>query len=323
MSTCARVCDCNVTLANTGVGCTPLMKVVKRPWIMPVRDSLGALNYIDLAGTLDNTYFAGLINQADSSKRLYPLPEIKNITDARDKPTTFTWKDGTEVFIRTGVRKFEGMFPPDSASPQLNGTIETFKCGNPGFFGVDADGTIWGKISSDGTKLYPVIMDAQSIAATFTKPTDTEPQMMGLTFNFHPTETDCQLRGLVVTELVGGIDPLSYDGLVNVYAKVISCTITKLVIKLYDDFGTALNPRTVKNLVVGDFSLTKVASPYTATPSAVLLTGTGAAFSESSGTYSITYKTSDDPSVTDHLALTPTKAGFDFTSVKNTVIVVA
>lgn len=322
-ATCAKTCDCNYTIANTGIGCNPIMKVEKKPWIMNKTKADGTLNYIDLSITLDDTYFSGLINNVDPLARLYPLPEIKNITDARDKPVVYAWKDSTEVFVRDGIRKYDAMFPPDVAGPQFTGILETLRCAKPCKFSVDADGTIWGRLSDDGTKLYPVEMDGQSVAAIFTKPTDTEPQMLGFSFNYHPSEKDCQLRGIAQSELSGSINPLDYVGLMDVFVKVISCTVTKLVVKLYNSFGTPLNPETVKGLLVGAFALSKVASPYTATPTAVALTGTGAAFSETSGTYSLTYKTADDPSVTDHLALTPTKLGYDFKAVVATTIVVS
>lgn len=323
MNNCAQTCACNETMNNTKTGCITTKAVEKQTWIMNETGSDGTKNFIDLTATLDDTYFSDLINEANPLDRLYPLPEIKNVTDARDKPVVYTWKDGTEVFVRDGVRKFEGMFPPDSASPQLLGILEGQRCSTPCKFAIDANGTIWGRISADGTKLYPVKMDGQSVAGIYINPTDTEPAMLAYSFNLHPSEKDCKLRGLEASELTGDINPLDYEGLMDVYVEVISCSITKLVVKLYDIFGTPLNPETIKGLLVGDFSLTKVASPYTATPTPVLLTGTGAAFSETDGTYSLTYKTSDAPAATNHLQLTPVKDGYDFTNVVSTVIVVA
>ncbi len=317
MGKCANVCDCNITVANLGVACTPNMKVIKRPWIVNEHDAAGDLNYIDLTSDLDDDYFQELINAADPLARWCPLPEVKNIADNRDKPVVYAFKDGDERFVRDGVRKFEGTFPPESASPQLTGKIEAWRCAQPCFMGVDADGTFWGKISADGTKLYPVKMAAGSIAPIFTKPTDTEPQMLGISFNFHTSEKDCVLRGLPADEL-DGVNPLDYDGLLDVYLKVISCDTTKLVAKLYTEFGTTLNPLTDKGLVVGDFAL------YNKTDdSAIALTGAGADFSESLGIYTLTFATDDQPTAADILRLTPTKNGRDYTAVVATDIVVS
>lgn len=317
---CAKLCDCNLSLSNTGTGCITPMAVEKRAWIMNKTKSDGTLNYIDLAGALDDTYFQGLINNADPLARIYPLPEIKNIVDARDKPTTYAFKDATERFVRDGVRKFEGVFPPEFASPQLVGILEDQRCAKPCKFTIDANGTIWGRPSADGTKLYPIEMDGQSVAVTLIKPTDTEPAMMSYSFNYHPSEKDCIIRGLEAGELAGGINPLSYDGLLDVFIEVVSCTTIKLVARLYTIFGNLLTPLTVKGLVVGDFALENVT-----VPGAIALTGTGSDFSESSdgGTYSLTYATADDPASTNVLKLTPTKNGYDFKLVIATSIVVA
>src|ERR1035437_8333876 len=175
---CANTCDCNAILMNTKTGCITTKAVEKRTWIVNEVGSAGTKNYIDLTATLDDTYFSGKVNNANPLDRFYPLPEIKNVIDAREKPVLYTWKDGTEVFVRDGVRKFDGMFPPEVASPQLLGILEGQRCAVPCKFTIDANGTIWGKISADGTKLYPVKMDPQSIAPIFINPTDTEPTML-------------------------------------------------------------------------------------------------------------------------------------------------
>lgn len=316
---CAKVCDCNYTVDNTGIGCNPIMKVEKRAWIMNEVDSTGALNYIDLAVTLNDAYFVALINNADPLKRIFPLPEVKDISDLRGEPIVHEWKDGTQVYVRDGVRKYTGMFPPDSASPQLTGILEGQRCAKPAKFTIDADGTIWGRISDDGTKLYPVKMDANSVSAVFIKPTDTEPQMLGWSFNFHPSEKDCKLRGIPIDELSGGINPLYYDGLVDVFAKVISCTTTKLTVKLYNMFGTPINPETIKGLLVSNFALYNVTTSTT-----IALTGTGSLFTESpSGTYELKYATASVPVSTNVLRLTPTKNGYDFKAVVTTSIIVS
>lgn len=316
---CAKVCDCNNQLANSAIGCLQQVAVEKRAWIVNKYDATGALNFIDLTSLLDDTYFSGLINKTDPLARWYPLPEIKNITDARDKPVVYSWKDNTEVFVRDGIRKFEGMFPPESASPQLISILESERCAKPCKVSVDANGTIWGKLSADGTKLYPLEMDAQSVAAIYVKRTDTEPQMLGYSFNYHPSEKDCQIAGLEVSELAGGINPLDYNGLMDIYVKVISCTTTILTVKLYNAFGTALNPETIKGFVVGNFSLYNVT-----TSSAIALTGTGSLFTESpQGTYALKYATANVPSSTNHLRLTPAKSGYDPKAVVATDIVVA
>ncbi len=197
--------------------------------------------------------------------------------------------------------------------------LQAQRCASPCKFSVDANGTIWGNISADGTKLYPVRMDAGSVDVVYQKPTDSDIEKVNYSFNLHPSERDCQLRGLQSSELTGDISPLDYDGLMDVFMKVISCSTTKLVVQLFDGYGKVLTPEAVTGFLVANFALYNIT-----TSSAIPLVGTGAIFAEApAGTYSLTYVTASDPASTNHLKLTPTKTGFDCTAVPAITIIVS
>lgn len=321
MEVCAKTCACNETMINTKTGCVSSRAVEKGAWVMNRTKADGILNYIDLTVAIDDTYISGLINNTDPLARIFPLPEFKNITDVRDKSVMYAWKDGTLVKVRDGIRKFDGMLPPPFASTQMVAILDAMRCASPCKFSIDANETIWGRISADGTKLYPMRMDAGSIDAIYTNPTDTEPEMIAYSYNLHPSERDCEVRGLKASELTGDINPLDYVGLLDVNMEVVSCTTTVLTVRLSDNFGSIMPG--MSEAVVG-FLVANFALYNKTTASAILLTGTGAAFAEGpAGTYAMTYKTSDQPASTNHLRLTPTKTGFDCSDVPNTTIVVA
>jgi hypothetical protein len=252
-------------------------------------------------------------------QRLFPLPECKDINDVRDKSVMVDAKDGTQFKVRDGIRKYDGVFYPPFSSPQMVAILQAQRCADPCKFSVDANGTIWGRISNDGTKLYPMRMDAGSIDVIYQLPTDSDIEKVNYSFNLHPTERDCIMRGLQASELTGDISPLDYDGLMDVFMKVISCSTTKLVVQLFDGYGKVLTPEAVTGFLVSNFALRNVT-----TSSAIGLTGTGAAFAEApAGTYSFTFATANDPASTNHLTLTPTKTGFDCTAVAATTIIVS
>lgn len=316
---CATVCNCNSPLVNTGIGCTPIMKVEKVTWLVNEVDQTGALNFIDLQGALDDAYFTGKINNADALARFYPLPPMLDIVDEREKPITYAYKNGTKRFIRDGVRSFAGMFPPESASPQLVGILESGRCAKLCKFQIDANGTIWGRLSDDGTKLYPFKMVSGSIAALWTKETDSTPQMIGYSFDYDPSERDCFPRGLQTNALTGDINPLDYDGLLDVFVKVVSCsaaagTYGKLVVQLYDGFGNLLSPELVKGLLIGTMSI------YDKTAAAAITNFTMA--ENPGGTYTLSFVVGHALTAAHHLTLTIVKNGFDFTAVTNTDILV-
>jgi hypothetical protein len=278
----------------------------------------GTLNYIDLTTTLNDAYFSGLINNVDPLERLFPLPECKNITDAREKSVFDSAKDGVQYKVRDGIRKYDGMFFPPFASPELVSILQSQACASPCKFSVDANGTIWGRISADGTKLYPMRMDAGSVDVVYVNPDDTQVEKVNYSFNLHPSEKDSQVRGLKCSDLIGDINPLDYTGLMDVTMTVLAITTTELVIKLTDSFGSALTPEVVKGFLVTDFALQNIT---TTTP--IALTGTGASFTGlPDGSYTMVFKTADDPASTNNLRLTPLKTGFDCTTVPLVSIIV-
>lgn len=307
---CTRVCDCNFSMGNTGTDCIPLMQVTKKLMFTPVYDSTGARNYINLATSITASTFTALINQADTSKRLYPLPGMKNVNDTREAPIVETFSDNSTMFIRDNVRKFEGMIVGRDANPILNAAIESARCGEVGVYLVDRLGSLIGMISDDGTKLYPIKLDSGSLAALLVKPTDTTAGKLTVTFNFDPDESDNCLR-MVTSSEMGDADLLSLRGLIDVFATYSDITTGGVTVELYTNFGTPINPVLVKGLVVGDFAFYNVTQS-----SAIAVTGTGAAFSESpDGTYIFEYATADDTTSGDEVRVTPTKNGYDFAAV--------
>jgi len=66
-------CNCNSGLSNTGrPNCVPLQSVTSKLIMVPLKANDGSLNYIDLTSPLPT--WNDLINEADASKRWFPLP---------------------------------------------------------------------------------------------------------------------------------------------------------------------------------------------------------------------------------------------------------
>src|ERR1035437_1598372 len=312
---CTATCACNEKMINTKTGCVTSRAVEKQPWIVNRTKADGTRNYIDLTTTLNDAYFSGLMNKVDPLERVFALPEIKNITDAREKSVMEAAKDGTMYKVRDGVRKFDGAFFPPFASPQLVSILQSQQCASPCKYSVDANGTIWGVISADGTKLYPMRMDAGSIDAVYVNPTDGEVEKVNYSFNLHPSEKDAQVRGLKCSDLIGDINPLDYTGLMDVTMTVVSISTLQLVVKLKDSFGSALTPEVVKGFLVTDFTMTESASPYSVW-TAFAITGAGSSFAESpDGTYTFIFPTGTPATTTHHMKLIPVKTGFDCSTV--------
>lgn len=239
-------------MQNTGTACTPLINVTKKILLQPVFNNDGERNYIDLEDDVDAAMFTALINNPDNSVRLFPLPELKDVKDTRNDPVLQKFADDSTIFIRDGVRTFEGMIVGRNASPVLKGKIESARCGEIGVYLVDRLGNLIGIVSDDKTKLYPIRLDSESIAALFVSATDTTIQAIKIMFNFHPDEQDACIGMITATEL-GDAKPLLFKGLIDVTATFSAISTAGFTIELKTDYGTALTPVRVEGLVKTDF----------------------------------------------------------------------
>jgi hypothetical protein len=308
-------------MKNTGTDCTPLINVTKKIMLMPVCDSTGTRNFINLTGTINAALFTAMINDTDNSQRLYPLPELKDVNDTRNDPVLQTFADDSTIFIRDGIRNFEGRIVGKNASPALKGKIESARCGEMGVFLVDRLGNLIGIVSDDKTKMYPIRLDSESIAAMFVNATDTTIQAIRLMFNFHPDEQDSCIGMITATELTDA-KPLLMKGLLDVYSTVSGISTTGATVELYTDYGSAITPVRVKGLVTADFvssvggATSKVRNSTDAADIAVTVTeGTG----DNAGIYTLAWVAQ---TVSDVIIVKPLKNGFDFTEVTDSTITI-
>lgn len=305
-------CSCNVSLSNTGSACTPIMQVTKQLILVPKYDNDGDRNKVLFTDVLNQAYFTALINQADPTKRWYPLPELKNIEDVRGDNIIETFEDQSSVFIQEGARTFSGLMIASigsgAGSAQLKGKIESFRCTEFGAYHIDKNGNLIGSLTEDGLGLYPIDIDPQSLSAMLMKTTDTTIQKLNIRFNYSTLECDENLRMIAASEL-GGANLLGLRGLITVYPEYSNIDNTTFTAKLYTDFGTPANPVVVKGLVAADFALFNVDDNASVTIVSVT--------ESPDGTYVFTFASQDNG---EELRLTPTKNGYDFNPVVTDLI---
>jgi hypothetical protein len=302
-----EACDCNASLANTGVDCTPILEIADKLIAVPLKDSTGARNSIDLTQTLNAAFWTGKVNDTDPTQRWYPLPSMKNANDERAESIKETFEDNSTAFIQQGVRAFSAVVV-DDGTQILQGKLETFRCQDFGFYVVDINGNLIGSLGNgqDGCEpsyLYPIAVDRGSFDPRFMKKTNNSAQKVMLSFNWKMTEQDKNLRMITATE--AGYDLSSLTGLRDVCAVISDIDNTEFTVDLrVTGFGTLLNPVRVEGLVAGDFTL------YNVTDAASVSVST--ATETSDGIYTITFASQTNGDV---LRLTPTLSGYDFTSV--------
>ena len=301
-----KACNCTSGLTNTGTSCSPLMAVQKKLILVPYFDSTGAQNSIPFSATLTDAYFSALINQTDTSKRWYPLPEMKNINDDRAEPIMETFEDASMVQVQQGVRKFDGLLIQQA--PYLLNAIQAMRCTDIGVYVVDKDGNLIGSLGNgqndcDPTYLYPIRIDQNSIYGLFEKTTDKKTSKIKMGFQFHVDENDANLR--VITAVEANSNLALLNGLLSVCSDNFNLAHTyfQTTLKVVG-YGTPINPVLSKGLVAADFAL------YNLTQSAAV---TITAVTESpAGTYKIEFAHQTTANI---LQLTPTKTGSDFSLV--------
>lgn len=250
------MCTCKQGIANTGTpNCSTSIEVPVKLFVQSLYDAEGNKNMIDLstiAGPedLDNAFFSAMINDTDKSKRLFPLPKMKNVENTRGENRLETFKDGSKLYIGQGTRTFKALIVGKEATPQLAGKLESLRCTD---FGIYMAGQTGSFIGSDATAGYlqPINIDQDSFSAKYMPPTDDAVQKIEISFDFDVTEYDQNLRAIVSEEMTCDVRELR--GLLDVYVNYVDVTSAFATVDLYTDYGTALNRIPVEGLVTADF----------------------------------------------------------------------
>lgn len=231
-------CNCNVGLSNTGrPGCVPLQSVTSKLIMVPLTANDGTLNGIDLSAVLPT--WSDLINEADSSKRWFPLPEFENVELPKADSQFEEANSGRMAFLRQGKRSFAGELWSDDSTPTLLGKLTAGRCVQFGVYIVDVNGNLIG--SKSNGFLYPIPVDEQSWDPKFMFATDSTVQKIMLGFDFYRLFDESTMYMITVTE--AGINFNDLSGLIDVnLTEVSQVTTVSITVNASFDYGTALNP---------------------------------------------------------------------------------
>lgn len=231
-------CNCNVGLSNTGrPGCVPLQSVTSKLVMVALTANDGTLNGIDLSAPLPT--WSDLINEADSSKRWFPLPEFENVELPKADSQFEEANSGRMAFLRQGKRSFAGELWGDDSTPTLLGKLTAGRCVQFGVYIVDVNGNLIG--SKSNGFLYPIPVDEQSWDPKFMFATDSTVQKIMLGFDFYRLFDESTMYMITVSE--AGINFNDLSGLIDVnLTEVSQVTTVSITVNASFDYGTALNP---------------------------------------------------------------------------------
>jgi hypothetical protein len=197
----------------------------------------GTLNGIDLAAALPT--WSDLINEADASKRWFPIPEFENVELPKADSQFEEANSGRMAFLRQGKRSFAGELWGDDSTPTLLGKLSAGRCVQFGVYIVDVNGNLIG--SKSNGFLYPIPVDEQSWDPKFMFATDSTVQKIMLGFDFYRLFDESTMYMITTTE--AGINFNDLTGLIDVNLTVDSqVSATSVTVLAAFDYGTALNP---------------------------------------------------------------------------------
>lgn len=282
-------CNCNAGLGNTGrPGCVPIQSVTSKLIMVPLNANDGSLNGIDLSAPLPT--WNSLVNEADASKRWFPLPAFENVELPKAESQFEEANSGRMAFLREGKRSFSGELWGEDSTPTLLGKMKAGRCVNFGVYVVDVTGNLIG--SKVNGYLYPIPVDNQSWNPTFMFATDSTVQKIMLTFDFDRLFDDSTMYMITATE--ANLDFNTLTGLIDVNLVVASqVATTSVTLEATFDYGTALNPILLQGVTgLTDWSI------YDVTNQAAFGNPTGVSESPA-GTYTLlkAFVTGDDYTV--------------------------
>ncbi len=238
-------------LSNTGLpSCLPIQSVTSSLIMVPLKSDTGVLNGIDLSASVP--VWADLTNEADDSKRWFPLPSFENVELPKADSLFEEANSGRKAFLRQGVRSFSGELWADDSSPTLLSKLQNNRCVDFGIFMVDVAGNLIGS-KKDGF-LYPIPVDNPSFDPKLMFATDSTCSKIMIGFDWERTFDEGTLY--MITPEESGINMNDLTGLMDVnFNDLTQVANTSITFDAELDYGTAYNPISVKGLVTADWKV--------------------------------------------------------------------
>lgn len=291
-------CDCNVGLSNTGrPGCVPLFSVVYSLIVVPLYDNDGNRNGIDLSAPLP--VWNDLVNEADASKRWFPLPGMENVEVPKADSQFEEANSGRMAFLRQGKRSLTGEMWGDDSTTTFLGKLEKGRCVDFGVYVVDVNNNLIG--SKTNGYLYPIPVDNASWNPTFHFATDSTVQKIMLAFDFYRLFDESTMYQITSDE--AGVEFSLLEGLKDVVLAnaVGSEGADTITFDAQLEYGTALNPIIVQGLLATDLVFENTTTASTLTPLSVV--------EGPSGSYTATF-TDLDINLNDVVNISVSKDGY-------------
>ena len=203
---------CGGVTQNTGIPSKQFVisSGVKLVKVRMVADD-GTPNSVASTDTINKAYVDALLQNADPSKRWYPIGTFENVDDVRADPTTETFNSGASAVTSQGVRTYTGWLL--NYSPAYLKVLQSFSCEDFGFYVIDECGQLIGEQSKDCTELFPIRVNAASWNPTLIKFTPVAVGKVQVTFEYDQLVNDADLALVPESDIADDIDLRKITGL--------------------------------------------------------------------------------------------------------------
>lgn len=276
MSTICVSCDGKIS--NTGI------PVADKPfgltqgiYIVPLVANDGTRNKLVTTSATLGADFLAMVNNADPSKRAFPVLGLSNFTDTQADTTFETDDIGRRSKIRDGIRTVS--CEKRGVTEQFFGHVENL-CVEAGLYLVDECGNLKGEL--DGTDFYPRPIHTDSYDANFmiTMADSTSKVVFTMDWDFVSKDKN---QYYIKEDAFTNANPLLLKGMIDVNLELSAPTTTTVVVKAYFDYGPANALIPFTGAALADFSLYNQTDDAAVVPSGVVESVV------TPGTYTITF----------------------------------
>lgn len=277
MSNCIT---CAGYLKNTGVpaGVKPFGRIVGM-YLVPINADDGSVNSLDVSafGTALDTALLGRINNADASKRFYPLLDLKNVEAPQEDATFEEDSAGTRVKVRDGRQSMTYEFWGQSRQffKQIVGMCVPF-----GVILIDECGNLLGEYDEVGEKLYPREVNYASYDAKYLNTTADATSKIPVTFDFALFTSEADQVMLSISKF-SAVSPLKLKGMLDLVFTITPVATGSITAQIDFIYGTVGAKIPWKGATISALTVVNETTVSSASPTSVTHNG--------DGNYTITY----------------------------------
>lgn len=203
-------------------------------------------------GVLPADYINQKINEADASKRWYPLQDFKATTNERADPNTETPTGGNNQITDLGVRALTAQIW--GVSPKYKRNLDKLACKELVVIYIDDCGSLWGKVTESAPTQFKGFRVAnKTFEARWIPAVEGVVAKIQINFEIDQVEKDGDLCGIPASAL--GTDLLDVQGLLNAKPTISSISTTGFVAQIDLEYGGFTKEKGVTGLLAADFLL--------------------------------------------------------------------